>query len=114
MRRKPGLQARKRLRLFLSIARPAEPQHGESTARQLPHCNRAVGWLGAVAALSFAGSTNAIVAFESLPDINTGVVMAIFCLASFAPVMKRNRRVKLPSSALPLAAIGVSATESVG
>ena len=54
------------------------------------------------------------VAFVSLPDMNTGVVMAIFCFPSFAPVMKWNRRMKLPSSELPLAAMGVSTTVNAG
>ena len=71
--------------------------------------------LGTASPFNFAGSTNAIVAFESLPDMNTGVVMAIFCFPSFPPVMNRNKRVKLPSlpSRLP-AAMDVSTTVSAG
>jgi hypothetical protein len=60
-----------------------------------------------------AGITKAIVAFASLPDMNTGVVMAIFCFSLFVPEMNRNSRMKLPS--LPFAlAIGVSTTVSDG
>ena len=46
-------------------------------------------------------------------SVNTGVVMAIFCFTSFAPVMNRNKRMKLPSLPFGLA-IGVSTTVSAG
>lgn len=65
--------------------------------------------LGTLAASIVAGSTKAMVWFESPPDMNTGVVIAIFRRSSFAPVMKRKSRMKLPS--LPSAdTLGVSTT----
>jgi hypothetical protein len=54
-------------------------------------------------------------AFVPRPDINTGVVIAIFCFASFPPLMNPNNRMKLPSSPpRALADIGVSATINAG
>ena len=70
--------------------------------------------LGTCADVSFAGITNAIVAFDTLPDMNTGVVIAIFCFASLLPVIKRNNRLKPPSAPFPLEAIGVSTTVKAG
>src|ERR1035441_8094526 len=61
------------------------PPRKRSTAKRPAAHSRTVtassAGLGGLPAGNFAGSTNAIVAFEQLPDINTGVVMAIFCLA---------------------------------
>ena len=88
-------------------SRPGAPARPEAKARTAPEAPGEPDFMG-------AGMTKAMVRFESLPDMNTGVVMAIFCLASFPPVMKRNRRMKLPSSELPLVAIGVSTTASDG
>lgn len=55
-----------------------------------------------------------MVAFDSLPVMNTGVVMAIFCFVSFPPVMNLNNRLKLPFIPLSRPCVGVSTTFNGG
>lgn len=93
------------------------PPRKRSTANRPAGNSRTVNdpsvGLGTALAGNLAGRTKAIVAFVSLPDMNTGVVMAIFCLASLPPVMNRNRRIKLPSALFPVRVMGVTKLKSL-
>ena len=74
----PCFQARESFRFPLRVAPAPESQHGEPNSRTVTAPSAG---LGTVPDFSFAVSTNAIVRFESLPEMNPcgGMPMVVLC-----------------------------------
>ena len=110
----PRLQALQLLGFILALRPPLKRNTANRPeGKSLMLTALSVG-LGTSPSFSLEGITKAIVAFESVSDMKTGVVMEIFWFASFFPVMNWKSRLKLPSDPSPPLAMRVSTTFNMG